>query len=580
MKRCICILLSVFMLLTMYTVASAQTTIDVNAEFSFDKNAIIVSGTVNSERANVKLVLEINDPNGKLVYADETTAMFNEEKTGLEFEFEPVVIHPKNITGTYSVLVSGDKVGTADAVPYEFEGADNQFTALKSFVDAQTAKNDLALSSAIETHGTTLGIDNSRYGNLGDNGVKAVNQILYTKTYTVPDEPLPEDWIEIVQQSLNTLRTDFSSALVIGDFNDASTDADIKSWLTSYGSEFADDDPLTDILEDDLYPYIADAMGDVNKLSARILANDLFLSMDEIRKALYEQSLLSIIENRHFSEGKAIFEKFPGLFSVNLSKLNSLNEVDKGNAYANAKGVYSTVTEAGNALNLLIDEYYSNANRGNSTNTGSGSFGGSYSGSGSSGGFSVGGNINNETANKPSDVFEDLKDAEWARSAVEFLNSKGILSGDGSGRFYPNNNITRSEFIKLVVLAVEADMNVTASEFSDVDPGAWYRPYVNAARAFGLVQGDMKNCFNPNALITREDMAVMVYRCYKINGDLGYKSSFDDSSTISSYADNAVAFLSGKKIITGVGNNMFMPKANATRAAAIQIIYNMLQSVK
>ena len=574
MKRCICILLSVFMLLTMYTVASAQTTIDVNAEFSFDKNAIIVSGTVNSERANVKLVLEINDPNGKLVYADATTAMFNEEKTGLEFEFEPIVIHPKNITGTYTIHVSGNRVGKAQSVSYEFEGADNQLTALKAFVDAQAAKNDSALSLAIVTHGTTLGIDHSTYGKLGEDGVRAVNQILYSKTYTVPTEPLSENWIEIVQQSLNSLRADFANALVIGDFNDASTDTDIKSWLTSYGSAFAEDDPLTDDSEDDLYPYISVAMNDVNKLSTRISNIDLYLSMDEIRTALYEQSLLSIIENCHFSEGKALFEEFPGLFSVNLTKLNSLSEVDKGNVYANVKGAYSSVADAGKALNKLIDEYYSNSNRGNKGNSG-GSFGGS-----SSGGFSVTGNINNETPNTPADVFEDLKDAEWARTAVEFLNSEGILSGDGSGRFYPNNNITRSEFIKLVVLAVEADMNVTASEFSDVDPGAWYRPYVNAARAFGLVQGDMNNCFNPNALITREDMAVMVYRCYKINGDLGYKSSFDDSSTISSYADNAVAFLSGKKIITGVGNNMFMPKANATRAAAIQIIYNMLQSVK
>ncbi len=575
MKKFICILLSAFMLVGMCTVASAQTSIEAKAEFSFDENAIIVSGIVNSARANIKLALEINDPNGKLIYADETVAMFNESKTKVEFKFKPIVIHPQNMTGTYTINVSGNRAGNAQPISYEFEGADNQLMALKAVVDAQTTKNDSALSLAIGTYGTTLGIDNSTYGSLGADGVRAVNQILYSKTYTVPTEPLAEGWIATVQQSLNNLRTDFANALIIGEFNDVATDTDIKTWLTSYGSAFDDDDPLTDVSEDALYSYIAIAMEDVNKLSTRILSSDLFLSMDEIRTALYEQSLLSVIENRHFSEGKKVFEKFPSLFSVNLTKLNSLSEVAKGNVYANVKGAYSTVEKAGNALNALIDKYYNNSNSGNNGHTG----GSSYSGS-SFDGFYVGGNVNQQTTSTPTDVFEDLKDAEWARTAVEFLTDKGILSGDGSGKFYPNNDITRSEFIKLVVLAVEADMNAAAPDFLDVDSGAWYRPYVNAARAFGLVQGDMNNCFNPNALITREDMAVMVYRCYKISGDLGYKVTFADSSDVSSYAGNAVAFLSEKKIINGVGNNKFMPKANATRAEAIQIIYNMLKNVK
>lgn len=575
MKKFICILLSAFMLIGMCTVVSAQTSIDANAEYSFEKNAIIVSGTVNSARANVKLALEINDPNGKLIYADETVAMFNEAKTEVEFEFEPIIIHPQNMTGTYTIHISGNRVGSAQPISYNFEGADNQLTALKAVVDAQTAKNDSALSLAIETYGTTLGIDHSTYGNLGKDGVRAVSQILYSKTYTVPTEPLAEDWVTTIQQSLNSFRTDFANALVIGDFNDAATDTDINTWLTSYGSAFAEDDPLTDVSEDDLYSYIAVAMDDVNKLSTRILSIDLFLSMSEIRTALYEQSLLSVIENRHFSEGKKIFEEFPTLFEVNLTKLNSLSEVAKGNVYANVKGAYSTVEKAGEALNALIDKYYNNSGSGKNGNTG----GNSYAGS-SFDGFYAAGSVNQETTGTLTDVFEDLKDAEWARTAVEHLADKGILSGDGSGKFYPNNNITRSEFIKLVVLAVEADMNAAAPDFLDVDSGAWYRPYVNAARAFGLVQGDMNNCFNPNALITREDMAVMVYRCYKISEDLGYKVTFADSSDVSSYANNAVAFLSAKKIINGVGDNKFMPKANATRAEAIQIIYNMLKNVK
>ena len=575
MKKFICILLSAIMLVGVCMVTSAQTLIDAKAEFSFEENAIIVSGTLNITRANVKLALEINDPNGKLIYADETVAMFDESKTKVEFEFEPIVIHPQNITGTYTIYISGNRVGSAQPISYEFEGADNQLTALKAVVDAQTAKDDSALSLAIGTYGTTLGIDHSTYATLGEDGKKAVNQILYSKKYTVPSEPLAEDWISTVQQSLNNLRTDFSSALVIGDFNDAETDADIKSWLTGYGSEFAEDDPLTDVSEDDLYSYIAVAMEDANKLSARISSVDLFLSIDEIRTALCEQSLLSVIENRHFSEGKKIFEEFSELFSVNSSKLKSLSEVNKGNVYANVKGAYSTVEEAGKALNALIDKYYSDSKGGNGGHGGGGSSGG-----GSSDRFYAPPKVNNETADAPKDAFDDLKDAEWARTAVEFLTEKGILSGDGSGKFYPNNDITRSEFIKLVVLAVGADMNVAAPDFLDVDSGAWYRPYVNAARAFGLVQGDMNNCFNPNALITREDMAVMVYRCYKINGDLGYKVTFADSDDVSGYAGNAVAFLSEKKIINGVGNNIFMPKANATRAEAIQIIYNMLKNIK
>lgn len=576
MKKIISILLSLVMLLGLGTVAFASG-LTAEAGFSYEKNALVVSGTAEGDRSNARLTLEIKNPSGTVVYADQTVTVFNSEGSGLIYEFDPIVLHPKNVSGTYTIYVSGNRVGSAAPVTYEFAGADIQLTAIGAVAAAINKKDNTAFNAAIGNEGDTLGIDHAAYAALGEKGQKAVQTIMYGKTYAVPENIDTDEAINTVQSTLLSVRSDFAAALVVGRFNDAADDAALEAWLTAYGTDFATDDPATEIEENKLYPYIADALKENEKLSARLGALTGLLSIEDIRDAVYEQALLTLIENRHFSEGRAIFEAFPDFFGINTDKLGNLDAIEKGEMYAKAKGSYATAEAAGKAVNALIATY------GGSSGGSSGSSSGGSSGGGSSsrggGGFSVAGSAVTQSTQKAEPEFRDVPSGHWAHAAVKTLAEKSIISGDENGSFNPDHQITRAEFIKLVVMAVGADMNAAADDFADVAADAWYKPYTRAARAFGLTEGDEANCFNPNAYITREDMAVMLYRCYKITTDLGYALSFDDGAAVSDYAKAAVGYLSAKQIINGVGNNSFAPKANATRAAAAQMIYNMLQSV-
>ena len=101
--------------------------------------------------------------------------------------------------------------------------------------------------------------------------------------------------------------------------------------------------------------------------------------------------------------------------------------------------------------------------------------------------------------------------------------------------------------------------------------------YVASGAGKGIVSGNGAG-FNPNANITREDMAVMIYNVMK---SLGVNFSevndtFADYDQISDYAKEAVSALAAKGIINGVGDNMFAPKATATRAQAAVIIDRIL----
>ena len=98
------------------------------------------------------------------------------------------------------------------------------------------------------------------------------------------------------------------------------------------------------------------------------------------------------------------------------------------------------------------------------------------------------------------------------------------------------------------------------------------------ARKNGIINGDEKNYFNPNEHVTREDAAVMIYRT--LNTDIADNKicNFTDNDEISGYAKEAVGALYNKGIINGMGNGMFEPKSNSTRAQICVLIFNALKN--
>ena len=178
----------------------------------------------------------------------------------------------------------------------------------------------------------------------------------------------------------------------------------------------------------------------------------------------------------------------------------------------------------------------------------------------------------------PKVVFTDVTEEHWAFDAINYLRWEGVVTGSDFNCFYPDNNITRSEMVAMLTRA----FNISGGEsnFSDIDTSMWYYAPISAAFSKGLVSGD-GDTFRPNDNITRQDMAVMIYR-FSINAGREYTGEiieFDDSFDISEYAREAVRILAGAGIINGMDENNFAPRANATRAQAAQLIYNLSTSL-
>ncbi len=174
-------------------------------------------------------------------------------------------------------------------------------------------------------------------------------------------------------------------------------------------------------------------------------------------------------------------------------------------------------------------------------------------------------------------TFMDLGTAEWAREAIEALAARGVLNGKETGRFVPNDNVTREEITKIITSAFGLVQNDAECDFTDVDANRWSYVYVASASRLGIVNGYGAD-FGPANKTTREDMAVMIYRVLKLmNINVsGTAQNFSDAANISSYARDAVSALTSAGIINGMGDGTFAPKAYVTRAQIAKVAYELL----
>lgn len=177
-------------------------------------------------------------------------------------------------------------------------------------------------------------------------------------------------------------------------------------------------------------------------------------------------------------------------------------------------------------------------------------------------------------------TFNDIT-GSWAKDNIEVLAARNIMNGKGSGdMFEPKSDITRAEFAAIIARALNLPTVTPTGMFKDVPAGAWYAGVVEAAAKAGIVKGNGEN-FNPNAKITREQIATMLVRALELKqGTITNvpQATFGDASDVSSYAKDAVAIAANKGIVKG-SDNKFSPKKNATREEAATMMYRFLQAV-
>ncbi|MDF2923655.1 MAG: Carbohydrate-binding family 9 [Paenibacillaceae bacterium] len=178
-------------------------------------------------------------------------------------------------------------------------------------------------------------------------------------------------------------------------------------------------------------------------------------------------------------------------------------------------------------------------------------------------------------------TFADIKEAEWSRQAVEVLASKGIIDGTSPDTYSPSASISRADFVALLVKTLGLKGSVDSS-FDDVSPRDHHYRELSLAKTLGIAQGSGSNRFDPQAVISRQDMMVLTARALEIarklelksGGSAGMLASFTDEAELAGYAREGAASLVSEGLIQGSGE-MINPLGSTTRAEAAMLLYRI-----
>lgn len=177
--------------------------------------------------------------------------------------------------------------------------------------------------------------------------------------------------------------------------------------------------------------------------------------------------------------------------------------------------------------------------------------------------------------------FKDVGDSHWAYDAIEDMYAQNVITGDDNEDFRPDAPIVREEFIKMIVSFFDIPEGVSDTTFVDVEQTSWYEKYVNSVVAYGVVNGIGDNLFGVGQYVTRQDLAVIIYRTLIKKGIMLENSrsmtQFTDSDDISEYAGEAVAAFCNAEIIRGYEDLSFRPLNNISRAEVCAVLSRIKQ---
>ena len=184
-----------------------------------------------------------------------------------------------------------------------------------------------------------------------------------------------------------------------------------------------------------------------------------------------------------------------------------------------------------------------------------------------------------------SNPFKDVKSSDWYYESVNYIYQNSIFNGTADDTFSPSDGMTRAMFVTTLgrFAGVDATEYSGNGGFTDVDPDAYYAPYVVWAAENGITKGIGDGLFDVNGLVTREQMAVFVARFMTVFGGTFSSASNNkapprDLDEVASWAVESVLTLWNANILNGDQNQNFNPKATATRAEAATFYMNLGKS--
>ena len=181
--------------------------------------------------------------------------------------------------------------------------------------------------------------------------------------------------------------------------------------------------------------------------------------------------------------------------------------------------------------------------------------------------------------------FNDVSANDWFASAVDYVTGKGMMNGTADNTFSPKANTTRG-MVVTVLYRLENQPSTSAASFTDVASGAYYANAVAWANANGIVSGYGSGKFGPNDKVTREQLAAILYRYAqykKYDVSVGEDTnilSYNDAQSISSYAIPAIQWACGAGVVTGKSGSKLDSKGNATRAEVAAMLMRFCENVK
>ena len=310
-----------------------------------------------------------------------------------------------------------------------------------------------------------------------------------------------------------------------------------------------------------------------------------FDSFEQAEELFEDAYLLKQVNKAHYSDLYGVlFNNKTGLDLdgfESFTKLGQLEDTRKQYVMQKLKEESGEIVSISDLKSFITSAYnkYGNSNGNNNDNPGT-----TNNNKGPGGAYVVGsigtdvGGIKQNEVDNDKVYFTDIENFEWAEEYINKLAANGIISGNGNGQFEPERKVTRAEFLKMLLGALDLVSDTAECSFEDVSKTDWSYPYIASAFSQGITSGIDDNNFGKDNLITRQEAAAFMHRGAVrtfIPMEQNRSSEFSDSDKIAPWAKRSINILYGAGLINGMGDNRFEPDGYTTRAQAAKMVCSL-----
>ena len=180
--------------------------------------------------------------------------------------------------------------------------------------------------------------------------------------------------------------------------------------------------------------------------------------------------------------------------------------------------------------------------------------------------------------NCPSKAFTDLGDKQWYHDSIDYAVENGLLEGTSPTTMEPNATLIRAQLAQILYNIEDKPAVTGEMVFEDVPASEWFYSPILWANQNEIINGTSATTFEPLEAITRQDLALMLYRYAgepKVTGDL---DGFTDADQVGDWAEEAMAWAVAEGIVQGDTPTTLNPTGTATRAEAAAMLQRFLEN--